>query len=124
MVLDRECVLCKRAEESMEHLFIQCHYAEAIWERLLRWINAYSNMPKSWTEFIQWCTQNGKEKTGRAQIFKWILAEGTYGLWNERNKRIFEEKSKMIDEVVKEIAYMTIARFPNRIINVIKYRKI
>ena len=108
----------------MEHLFIQCHYVEAIWERLLRWINPYSNMPKSWTEFIQWCTKNGKGKTGRAQIFKGILAEGIYGLWSERNKRIFEEKSRLIDEVVKEIAYMTIARLPNRIINVIKYRKI
>ena len=124
MTLDRECVLCKRAEESMEHLFIQCHYAEAIWERLLRCINVHSNMPKSWTEFIQWCFKNGKGKTVRAQIFKGVLAEEVYGLWSEKNKRIFEEKSSLIDEVVKRIAYVTIARFPNRLTNVIKHRKI
>ena len=51
-------------------------------------------------------------------MFKRILAEGVYGLWSERNKRIFEEKSSLIDEVVKRIAYVTIARFPNRLTNV------
>ena len=57
-------------------------------------------------------------------MFKRILAEGVYGLWSERNKRIFEEKSSLIDEVVKRIAYVTIARFPNSITNVIKHRQI
>ena len=81
-------------------------------------------MPKSWTEFIQWCVKNGKGKTVRAQVFKGVLAKGVYGLWSERNKRIFEGKSSLIDEVVKRIAYVTIARFPNRLTNVIKHRKI
>ena len=45
-------------------------------------------------------------------MFKGILAEEVYGLWSERNKRIFEEKSSLIDEVVKRIAYVTIAIFP------------
>ena len=116
--------MCKMAEESMEHLFIHCHYAEAIWERLLRWINVQSNMPKSWTEFIQWCVKNGKEKTVRAQRLKGGRAEGVYEKWSERNNRIFEEKSSLIDEVVKRIAYVTIARFPNSLINVIKLRNI
>ena len=56
-------------------------------------------------------------------MFKGILAEEVYGLWSERNKRIFEEKSILIDEVVKRIAYVTIARFPNSITNVIKHRQ-
>ncbi|XP_069143460.1 uncharacterized protein [Solanum lycopersicum] len=124
ITLDRGCVMCKRAEESMEHLFIQCQYAEAIWERLLRWINVQTNMPKSWTEFIQWCVKNGKGKSARAQMFKGILAEGVYGLWSERNKRIFEEKRCSMDEVVKRIAYVTIARYPNSITNVTMHRQI
>ncbi|XP_015077353.1 uncharacterized protein LOC107021245 [Solanum pennellii] len=124
MTLDRDCVLCKSADESMEHLFIQCHYVEEVWERLLRWINVHSNMPKTWTQFIQWCVKNGKGKTVRAQLFKGILAEGVYGLLNERNKRIFEEKSSLIDEVVKRIAYVTIARSSSSINNVIKHRQI
>ena len=57
-------------------------------------------------------------------MFKGILAEGVYGLWSERNKRIFEEKRCSRDEVVKRIAYVTIARFPNSITNVTMHRQI
>ena len=46
-------------------------------------------MPKSWTEFNQWCVKYGKGKTVRAQIFKEVLAEGVYGVRSERNKTIF-----------------------------------
>ncbi|KAK6788591.1 hypothetical protein RDI58_012389 [Solanum bulbocastanum] len=61
--------------------------------------------------------QNGKGKTKTAQIFKIILAEGIYELWIERNNRIFEKKSKMEENVAKEIAYVTIARAPANIKN-------
>ena len=27
MTLDKSCVLCKSADENMDHMFIQCHYA-------------------------------------------------------------------------------------------------
>ena len=53
-----------------------------------------------------------------------ILAEGVYAVWNERNKRIFEDKKCLIDEVVKKIAYVTTAKAPISINNVINHRKI
>ncbi|XP_004234894.1 uncharacterized protein [Solanum lycopersicum] len=93
MVLNKACVLCKSADESIEHIFIQCHYARKVWERLLDWIDNHSRCPMTWSQFMQWSIQHGKGKTKSAQLFKSILAEGVYGLWNERNKRIFEDKS-------------------------------
>ena len=42
----------------------------------------------------------------------------------KETRQFFEEKSSLIDEVVKRIAYVTTARFPNSHINVIKHRKI
>ena len=42
----------------------------------------------------------------------------------KETREFFEEKSSLIDEVVKRIAYVTTARFPNSHINVIKHRKI
>ena len=53
-----------------------------------------------------------------------ILAEMVYAVWNERNKRIFEDKKTLIDETVKKIAFVTIARSPMKISKMISHRKI
>ena len=53
-----------------------------------------------------------------------ILAEMVYAVWNERNKSIFEDKKSLIDEIVKKIAYVTIARSPISISKIISHRKI
>ena len=36
MTLHKTCVLCKSADERMDHMFIQFQYAGEVWERLLR----------------------------------------------------------------------------------------
>lgn len=123
VVHDPTCVMCKGAEESLDHLFLQCHYAEEVWERILTWAGFY-NRPRTWIQFMHWSIKNGKGKTTKAQLFKTIMAEGVYAIWNERNKRIFEDKKCLIDEVVKKIAYVTIARSSISINNVISHRKI
>ncbi|XP_015057495.1 uncharacterized protein LOC107003703 [Solanum pennellii] len=124
MLHNKACVLCKSADESIEHIFIECHYARKVWERLLYWIDNHSRCPMTWSQFIQWSIQHGKGKTTSAQLFKSTLAEGVYELWNERNKRLFEDKSSLEDKVVKEIAYVTIARASNSIKSVINQRKL
>ena len=53
-----------------------------------------------------------------------ILVEVVYAVWNERNKGIFEDKKSLIDEIVKKIAYVTIARSPISISKIFSYRKI
>ena len=73
---------------------------------------------------MHWSIQNGKGKTTKAQLFKIIWAEGVYAMWHERNKRIFEDKNCLIDEVAKKIAYLTSARSPMSINKIICHRKI
>ncbi|TMW80258.1 hypothetical protein EJD97_022172 [Solanum chilense] len=60
-----------------------------MWGRLLSWIEQQSNVTMTWEQFLQWCIQHGKGKSSAAQIFKIILTESIYGLWMERNSRIF-----------------------------------
>ena len=70
-------------------------------------------------EYKKW-----ERETTQAQLFKMIMAESVYTIWNERNKRIFEDKKCVIDEVVKRIAYVTIVRSSSTITNIICHRKI
>ncbi|WMV26327.1 hypothetical protein MTR67_019712 [Solanum verrucosum] len=90
--IDKTCVLSKNAEETIQHLLIQCQFARKLWERLFTWIHHHSIVPKTWGQFLQWSIQHGKGKSKATQIFKIILAEGVYGVWIERNSRIFVKK--------------------------------
>ena len=67
----------------------------------------------AWEQFMQWCILHGKGNSSASQMFKIILTEGIYGLWIERNSRFFQHKRKNEDQIVKEIAYVTIARTPS-----------
>ncbi|XP_004253221.2 uncharacterized protein [Solanum lycopersicum] len=89
VAVDKTCVLCKNADENVEHLFMQCNFARKLWGRLLSWIEHQSTVPLIWEQFLQWCIQHGKGKSSAAQMFKIVLTEGIYGLWMERNSRIF-----------------------------------
>ena len=91
-------------------MFIQCNYARRIWERLLSSIERQTQVPMTWEQFVQWSIMHGKGKRSAAQLFKTMLAEGIYGLWMERNSRIFEHKSKSEEQIVKEINYIAIVR--------------
>ncbi|XP_004253222.1 uncharacterized protein [Solanum lycopersicum] len=108
VIVEKTCVLCKNDDENAEHLFMQCNFARRMW------IEQQGNVPVTWEQFKKWCILHGKGKSSASQMFKIILAEGIYGLWMERNRRIFEHKSKNEDQIVKEIAYVTIARNPSR----------
>ncbi|XP_004240778.1 uncharacterized protein [Solanum lycopersicum] len=99
--VEKVYVICKKAEETAEHLFLQCQFARKLWERLLGSIDHHSTVPLVWEQFQQWCIQYGKGKRATAQRFKTVLTEGIYGLWIERNNRIFEHKSRKEESIAK-----------------------
>ena len=76
----------------------------------MRMLKHRGSVAMAWEQFQQWCVQNGKGKRSTAQMFKTVIIEGIYGLWIERNNRIFEKKSSKEESIAKEIACVTIAR--------------
>lgn len=89
---------------------IQCRFACNLWDRILKWIQKHPFSPQNWSQFIEWSVQHEKGKTEAAHLFKIIMAECTYGIWMERNMRIFQTKSRTIEQLAKEIIYTTIVR--------------
>ena len=89
VVVEKICVLCKRADENAEHLFMQCNFIRRMWGRLLSWIEQQTTVPMAWELFMQWCILHGKGKSSASQMFKTILGEGIYAVWMERHSRIF-----------------------------------
>ncbi|KAK4738937.1 hypothetical protein R3W88_002634 [Solanum pinnatisectum] len=110
--VEKTCCLCQLQEESREHLFVQCTYVRRLWDRILRWMNRPMYNATTWEQHIQWTINNTKRKSKEAQVFKMMYAEITYGIWNERNRRIFETRLQQWETIAKEIIYVSCVRGP------------
>ncbi|WMV59289.1 hypothetical protein MTR67_052674 [Solanum verrucosum] len=73
----------------------------------------------NWDQHLDWSIQMARGKTIQAQIFKMVYSEITHALWNERNKRIFEKRSRTRDSIAKEIVYVICVRASPRLQEVV-----
>ena len=46
------CILCKNAEESLEHLFIDCKFSQEVWQRMFKDLDFYLTLPTNWSNFF------------------------------------------------------------------------
>ncbi|WMV19835.1 hypothetical protein MTR67_013220 [Solanum verrucosum] len=115
MDVDQSCKLCKQQLESRDHIYVQCLFTQQVWERIMNWLTWQWNSTTTWDDHLTWCIIRAKGKSLNAQIFKMVYAELVYGIWIERNRRIFENKGRQSEEIAKEIAFTCNVRAPLRI---------
>ena len=95
------CSLCKRHSEEIDHIFIDCHTAKILWnklEGLLGWKNQQQNVV-SLCSFL--CSI--KQRNKRGIIFFNTIASVLWILWLERNNRIFKGKEKSTIDLWEDI---------------------
>lgn len=89
--LPNRCILCKQAEESLDHIFCQCQYTKVIWSQV--WSDL-TITPLLGNSVIGWCHELALKSRGKDQMSKMrrlALTLGFYNIWRERNARIFME---------------------------------
>lgn len=80
------CVLCRGgALESHNHLFFDCLYSRVVWMEILR-RNQVQGEKK-------WFLLRSMGKNFRKSVLKLSLAASVYGIWCERNSKIFLQKA-------------------------------
>ncbi|WMV43036.1 hypothetical protein MTR67_036421 [Solanum verrucosum] len=86
MDINQQCTLCQHDFETRDHLFVCCEFTRAIWRKLLTWIK--------WSEYTtdSWDTHT-------AQFFKLMYTEYSHAVWIERNRRVFEGKSRSFEYI-------------------------
>lgn len=104
------CVLCHQDPESHEHLFVHCPVAKALWTRVLMWINRLIFNATNWDDFPVWSINHAKGRAQPAQLFKMVFVECIYSLWIERNQLLFEKRSKIVDLMANDVAYICLVR--------------
>lgn len=99
------CVLCNGGTlETRDHLFKGCTYSNSFWTRLL----AQFNLPRPMEESVELAWFDNQESLDAQARVRWDLVwvAGTWALWKERNRWIFNETAKtvpVINNAVEEI---------------------
>ena len=85
------CTLCKNGFEDRDHLFLNCSYTQQVWTKILNfWGMTWVHQNNVEFSFKIWKCPS---KDPDAQfLWKLTLPHLWWGIWKERNNRIFRNK--------------------------------
>lgn len=96
------CVMCGRDEESIAQLLLNCCSPRWIWNKVL---GAFGLQVGMAMDIVSWFQNRGAARHSRIGKLIWnvLFHAVTWSLWLERNQRIFEEKRKPVDKILKYV---------------------
>lgn len=92
VVQSEVCILCSQHREDENHLFHECQYAACVWNQLINLAGYNRVRAQRWEDELVWFIIHSKGEECKALALKLIFNAGIYGLWKERNTRIFQNK--------------------------------
>lgn len=100
------CPLCRKDGESGNQIFLHCSYSSKVWIYFLRALSWNLVMPDSVEGLFHIWEGGGVVKGAKGKIFIHALLQGIlWGLWKERNNRIFKDKERSVWRVIDSIIY-------------------
>ncbi|TVU09419.1 hypothetical protein EJB05_42891, partial [Eragrostis curvula] len=99
------CPFCDQANETADHISLECTYAKQVWLGISRWrqndiytTGDQSQGLKEWWNDVM-AKFRKKEKNEVAAVIIYTL----WNLWKERNRRTFQNQSLQPNQVVKMV---------------------
>lgn len=89
--ISKQCKLCLKEDESVEHVFFRCDYALTVWNWLANWSRLLDIAPIDFNSFMVSAISIYSEE----KRFKLLLSLGysvLWLLWKEKNERFFWQK--------------------------------
>ncbi|XP_039012131.1 uncharacterized protein LOC120141273 [Hibiscus syriacus] len=99
---DSICVNCSTSYETRDHLFSQCTMAVELWNSILK-LNGMNTTFLSWDEMVIKACSLWKGRSLLTTILKISWTVVIYTLWQERNQRIFQGRSRTLGCLLKEV---------------------
>jgi hypothetical protein len=102
------CPFCKHVMESTNHLFIHCRFSIRIYELLKEWIGIHGIYPRQWAglNINEWWNLLTTGPTPQRKDLATLMLLTVWELWNERNARVFHNKSSpsfvVLDRIKKD----------------------
>ncbi|XP_059281045.1 uncharacterized protein LOC132034692 [Lycium ferocissimum] len=103
------CPLCGTEPETIDHLFFQCSFSAAVWEKLLMW-QGYQRKAMDRTNEVLWMCAQVNGKAAQSQVCRMVVAGSVYILWQERNNRVFQQKERTPEILIRMIVQEVMVR--------------
>jgi len=98
------CVMCKKHGESIDHLLLYCDVAWVVWSYFYILFGVEWVMPSSVLDLLSgWGTLLGRGSAIR--IWKQVLLCVLWGLWRERNSKLFEDVEVTVGALCRNVLY-------------------
>jgi len=99
------CVMCKKHGESVDHLLLHCDVARVFWSSFYSLFGVEWVMPSSVLDLLSgWGTLLGRGTVNR--IWKQVPLGVLWGLWRERNSRLFEDVEVPVGTLCRNVLHM------------------
>ena len=107
---DLNCVFCNQEPESHCHLFFQCPWTSSFWGSIARWLHLPRQLP-TLSSAIRGLAP--KKKSTVHKMRRASLSIVVYLLWEERNKRLFDNSTVSIDKLFRrfQVLFFTVFHF-------------
>ncbi|XP_056685632.1 uncharacterized protein [Spinacia oleracea] len=103
------CPLCSNQPESIQHLFFECGYSNVIWSHVLRSLQFTRPVGKFDCE-MAWMMKAAKRSGDRFKLLLIYFAECIYGIWLQRNAKVFTNSCRSSQDMLKEIKFRVACR--------------
>lgn len=90
------CPLCKREQESGLHLFVKCRFTLRLWNLVNEWAHLEELDTSTWhleDSLKEWWVNRSSKSTPNRKAMASLTMLLGWTIWNERNARVFRQKS-------------------------------
>ncbi|XP_022041740.1 uncharacterized protein LOC110944385 [Helianthus annuus] len=109
-VQDQFCVLCGEYEETSEHLFAACHFAQSIWLNIADWCRIPPIITFGFEDLLS-LHEISPGSSKKRKIIHAVVLVAVWSIWKLRNEIVFRNgvpnTTKTLDEI-KSMAYLWI----------------
>jgi hypothetical protein len=95
---DPNCLFCRQVEESHSHLFFACEWTCRLWARIKSWLRIGRTMQTLASAIRGFHSQRNNLE---ARMKRVSLGITVYLIWEERNRRVFDGRSREIATVFR-----------------------
>jgi len=95
-------VFCDEEGETSSHLFLHCNFTFKVWSMVGGWLEINFITPQTlFQHFECWSGEIGKKRLRKGY---WLAWHGSvWVIWKARNDRIFNNLTKIPEEIVEDI---------------------
>ncbi|CAN6373551.1 unnamed protein product [Urochloa humidicola] len=97
------CLLCDQLPETMEHILVQCSYAQQVWWPFLQQLGFATVTPTTGSLQVWWTHLRRQVQAQKRKGFDSLFALVSWQIWKERNARVFRGATSQPRQLLQQI---------------------